>query len=77
MPKGKGIAELIELLNENVGVAFYVCDLAIMLETSETTVRKHLEDLRIRYPQAIKRFKHYGKTLYVVQAPIPTTSEES
>jgi predicted ArsR family transcriptional regulator len=75
MPKGKGRRskkeELIEVLNENVGVAFYVCDLAVMLETSEATVRRHLEDLRTRYPQAIKSYKHYGRTLYIVQSPIP------
>jgi predicted ArsR family transcriptional regulator len=72
MPKGKGIAkELVELLNENVGTGFYVCDLAAMLGVSEATVRRHLENLRMRYPESIKVHKHYGRSLYVIKAPIP------
>jgi predicted ArsR family transcriptional regulator len=71
--KGKG-KEIIELLNKNVGAGFYVCDLAVMLGVSETTVRRHLEDLRMRFPESIKVHRYYGKSLYVIKAPIPEES---
>ncbi len=71
----KGIPrELIQLLNESVGQSFYVCDLAVILGVSETTIRRHLESLRMRYPGSIRRRKHYGRTLYTIVAPIPQES---
>jgi predicted ArsR family transcriptional regulator len=75
MPRGKGISrELIQLLNENVGVGFYVCDLAAMLGVSEAAVRRRLESLRMKYPGSIRLHKHYGRALYVIEAPIPQES---
>ncbi len=55
-------------------MGFYVCDLAAMLGVSEAAVRRHLEDLRMRYPESMKVHKYYGRALYVIKAPIPEES---
>jgi DeoR/GlpR family transcriptional regulator of sugar metabolism len=63
--------ELVELLNENVGQSFYTCDLAAMLGVSEATVRRYMRTIEMMYPNSVHAKRYYGRTLYIIKAPIP------